>query len=124
MQTFLKAMRVRPGGNHHQAAASVVGGGPQASGSRCRCLSRVRQHSAEGLNALSQAQQRRLSGTSHHQLGIPHHHGCLARSVLLQRSLVPSVAVSIVSVQSASHYVEWCQDLRAGSSSCISGVAG
>jgi hypothetical protein len=64
MQTSVKAMRVRTGGKHHNTAASVVGGGPQAVRSRCRCFGRVQRQSRRQIYSETQAQQRRLSGMS------------------------------------------------------------
>ncbi|WIA21371.1 hypothetical protein OEZ85_000590 [Tetradesmus obliquus] len=54
-------MRVRCCGNHHQPAASVVGGGPQAVRSNIRCHGRICQQPSNQNKALAQAQQRRLS---------------------------------------------------------------
>ncbi|WIA41664.1 hypothetical protein OEZ86_009016 [Tetradesmus obliquus] len=54
-------MRVRCGGNHHQPAASVVGGGPQAVRSNIRCHGRISQHTRNHKNTLAHAEQRKLS---------------------------------------------------------------
>lgn len=71
MQTCSTAMRMRCGGIYHQPAAYVVGGGPQAVRSNCGCQGRVNDVPRQNCEALSQVQQRRLSGTSTIRLTCP-----------------------------------------------------